>query len=304
MSDNKHTMLAELFDVVFSKENGSGRSFAVVKLRITKHSNPKKIGNEFFGKGLLYPLDVGVIYKVSGVAEYNEKYSRSELRITDWLPTEDMSTKGLVNYLSNEAPGIGESTANKIAAVFGDNALDTIERSPGDLVGSIDGITWEKANVLSAWRKEDRKNSKVKQSLYSLGLSTNKVKLIMSFFKGEDVYESLKSRCFDLVELKGVGYLTCCKIADRLGIPNNDHGRIKAGIVFAFESIVNSQGSTCVPYDKLIIDACKLIKVGKAEVSERIHEILDEEGLVTHQFKPYDYFLNKDLIPKKETVDV
>ena len=292
MSDEKK-VIAELKKVIF---NNDETHWGVFKF----FSDEKK--KEFTGLGVIYPVVIGAIYELTGHGVYSKEYEAWQLKFSKSTHTEDLSARGIINFLAREGPNIGEERAKKIVSIFGEDTINILQDKPEELADKVSGFTLERAKKVSEWVKQEKKLWKVKEVLHALELTSWQIGKIIGKF-GHATAEKLKTDCFSLTELDGIGYLTCCTIADRVGIAKTDPARIKSGVEYAIQEALKN-GHMCMGHEDLIRSACKLTKVHKNVVTLHIKEMIDDGKLCTEKSDPVRFSthpaLFKQLTPVKK----
>ncbi len=213
-----------------------------------------------------------------------------------------MDEKGLVELLSNEAPMLGPVKAKQLVAAFGNQTLVTLRTSPGLILEKIGGLNLKAVEALSEWSKARQGDAVFRKELYGLGLTTGLINRILSHYK-TNVMEQVRADCFALTKITGIGFTTAATVADKLGLPKDDPGRIRAGILYVLEDSCQQYGSTCLHHEMLIREACELLELGVALVSAQLVE-LQKSGEIAISFAgpnkdrhdcPIEHALNPEL---------
>lgn len=161
--------------------------------------------------------------------KFGEQFQADRIMVD--LPT---SAKGIERYLSSGVvTGIGPGLAKRLVATFGPATLDVIESEPKRLL-KIDGVGPKTlAKIVQGWASQ-REASRIVAALseHEIGIGTA-LRIWRKF--GGDALTIIKTDPFRLTEVPGVGFLTADAIAQTLGIPKDDPGRVVAGIRHALE---------------------------------------------------------------------
>lgn len=247
-----------------------------------------KVGAPIPVKGKMEKPSKGYIYTGKGTVVKNEKYGTWEFSLTNCKQEELSSAQGMMAYLKTECPHLGAVKAEAVAMRFGVDALKIMSEEPMRLREV--GLTADACTVIQEWAIQETKMFLVKKWLYGKGLTQHLIQKLIAKY-GPDVGNVLKTRPFSITEVEGIGFTTACNIADAMGIPKTDPGRIQAGIFHAFKEMMEGDGHTCVPQDKLITAACEVLSIGKNEVIEQAFILIDKKKIV-RSFEAYEVFCN------------
>ncbi len=225
---------------------------------------------------------------------------RAELCVRT-LPVE---ASAIQRYLAGGVvKGIGPVIAKKLVARFGDKTLEIMENEPERLT-EVEGITASKAE---SFAEEFRK---------VIGFRT----LLMYFtdcripaLYGIRLWNKYGENALSLTDKNP--YILCShgielpfpkaeEIAREKGIPEDSSFRISAGIKYILEENA-SAGHTCLPKDKLLELASRLLRVDPETVSGVINEEAEEENLYIYfkKDRPFvmlqSYYTAEDYIARR-----
>lgn len=151
------------------------------------------------------------------------------------------TVEGIRKYLgSGLVKGIGPARAERIVALFGEDTLDVIERTPDRLV-EVAGIGPKTVtSIMRAW-DEQRAIKDVMVFLQSHGVSTG---------LAVKIYKQYRDAALDIVrqdpyrlarDIYGIGFLTADRIARKMGFAADDPRRLDAGITHVL-AVFSDQG--------------------------------------------------------------
>ncbi|HHX73286.1 MAG TPA: ATP-dependent RecD-like DNA helicase [Firmicutes bacterium] len=174
--------------------------------------------------------------------------------------------KGIRNFLaSGLIRGVGPSTAEKIVAHFGLDALKVIAATPGRLC-EVDGIGEKKAKMIAESLKERQEVMKVMTFLQSYGVGIGYAARIYRRY-GEDTIARVSENPYRLAEeVFGVGFKTADKIALEMGLPANSPQRIRAALVYYLNE-AQEQGHVFQPKTDLVKKICEALSTAEAPVA-------------------------------------
>jgi len=181
--------------------------------------------------------------------------------------------KAIFDYLSSGAvKGIGASTARKMIDLFGDRALDVLEREPEKLT-AIRGVTKKRAQEVSAAFRRQMGMRLLLDFLSEHGLEPQ---------LGADLYRRFGDRAREVVEEDpyvltegevSVPFAQADELAMSLGFSARHPRRLEAGLLFELEHNLDN-GHTFLPQGKLLRATQLLLAVEDTEdLSDRLDEL-------------------------------
>lgn len=230
----------------------------------------------FVALGNVNPVSVGSIYKLEGIFEFNRKYGKHQLNISNCEMIGSLNRTGMINLLM-EAPRVGKRTASSIVRHLGVDCLNVIAEDKELLVTTV-GLPVLDAEKIHEWAKKEKRNSNFKRFLYSLNLTTFQVNKCIEKFDGL-LKSELQKRWHELTEIDGVGFLTACKVADKLGIPAVDSNRVREGIKYAIEKLM-ANGNVCVDWKNVKLESAKLLCVKVDNIIKEMQWLVDNEKIL------------------------
>lgn len=219
--------------------------------------------------------------------KYGEQFSVSSYEII--MPTTENS---IITFLSSGIfKGIGENKAKKIYEALGDDCINIISND----ITALEGI-----KGISKKNREDIYNTLLE---YSDNLEII-VKLNEYGFNNKDsttLYHKYKNKVIDLIdediynlvnEDTNFGFKKIDNLAIKLDYSNDDIRRIKAGIIYVINEVVNTVGDTYL-YKSEIYNYLKralLVILDEEYFDSAINELIKEEKIVLIENK---YYLKK-----------
>ena len=190
------------------------------------------------------------------------------------------TASAILKYLSSGAvKGIGPSLAAQIVEAFGEHTLDVMENEP-ERLAAIKGISAAKARKFSNEIQRAHGIREAMVRLGSYGISPEEALRIWKQFGPQCtdlIQENPYYLCQDGVDIDFSRVDTIAASMDR---PQDDNGRIRAGIVYVLKHNVKN-GHTCLPADKLSAVAVALLGVEPDLVSGNLEELCAEQSLVS-----------------------
>lgn len=247
--------------ITFSNNN-NGYTVAILKLP----------DDEITVVGIMPFVSVGDFVEITGNFDTHPIYG-PQFKVQSFKRTAPSDTVSILHYLSSGAiKGVGPATARSIVERFGDRALEIIETEP-ERLSEIHGISEEKAkNIAENYNKQ---------------FGIRDVMLFLSPFKISPerclkVYRALGANSCEIIrrnpyvlcgEDMGFAFEKAEEISMTFNIPKDSHERISAGIEYVLRHNL-SNGHTCLPKNKLIHTASKLLECDENCVSDVLEHML------------------------------
>lgn len=204
---------------------------------------------------------------------YGKQFSFS--KITKVLPSD---LDAIIKYIScGLVKGLGEKTAEKIVAKFGEKTIDVIRYEKEKLI-KIKGMSLEKAYELSEkinteWERWNLSSFLLK---YDLGVNTsNKIydKL------GIDAINIIRESPYALIEfVSSLDFKVIDKLAEKLEIDKTNSDRIKYGIIYLLMYLLR-QGNTCYLLDEFVKEVSKFLEVDETHIYNRLKNLTCEDKI-------------------------
>ncbi len=174
------------------------------------------------------------------------------------IPNDDLDA--IYKFLvSMKVKGVGEATISKIIDEFDLETIDIIKDNP-ELLSRVKGMTFEKID-----RLREKVISRINEidiiialEKYNLGASI--ISRIIEEY-GADTLKVINESPYNLaLDIEGIGFNTCDKIAKLNGIEPNSEKRIEAGIIYILESEY-ANGNVYVEKEELLKNALEILEL-------------------------------------------
>jgi exodeoxyribonuclease V alpha subunit len=188
----------------------------------------------------------------------------------------------ILKYLSSGAvKGIGPVFAQKIVDAFGENALGVMEEEPLRLC-EIRGITKDRAKKIGAEFKKMSGIREIMVYLAGFGITPGEAVGVWKRY-GAQSAERVRENPYCLCE-EGmtIGFGRADRIAAQLERPQDDGCRIRAGILHVLRHNMRN-GHTCLPADKLVPAAARMLGVDGELVKGFLEDLKNEQSVVAQQ---------------------
>jgi exodeoxyribonuclease V alpha subunit len=213
----------------------------------------------------------GEVLRAEGDWETSASFGRQfRARALTLVPPSTL--EGIEAYLaSGMIKGVGRALARKLVGHFGDRVLEVIERQPHRL-REVPGIGRGLAErVARAWQ-DQRAVREIMLFLHSHGLSPLRAARIFEAY-GERAIQLVSADPYRLArDIRGIGFDSADRLAERLGIPHDSPFRLRAGLAEVLQE-AQGQGHCGQPRVELLEGAARLLDVG----ADKLETALDEE---------------------------
>ena len=222
--------------------------------------------------GVMPMIGTGDHLCVYGKWTHNPKYGR-QFSASQYERVMPADTASMLRYLASRAiKGIGPKTAQKIIEEFGEDSFDVIENHP-EWLASIKGISMKVALAASeSFREQAGIRTAMMFFRDYFGVSTT-VKIYKQW--GSRAVEIAKTNPFRLCnEIEGIGFERADAMASSLGFAGEDPERVMSGILYVLQQNGLQNGHVCLPEDRLVESAARMLGVDRECATEALYTLL------------------------------
>lgn len=214
----------------------------------------------------------GETISVSGKWEIHASYGR-QLHIETYEKQMPVGAEGMLRYLSSGAvKGVGPMTAKRIVETFGDETFEVIEHHP-DFLARINGISAKKAAEIGESFAAQFGMRKAMMFLSQFFGTTVAVKIYKKW--GSAAEEIVRRNPYLLCdEIEGIGFERADKVAQDLGVAEDDDHRVEAGICYVLSDSAAAHGHCYLPEEKLKETTSAMLSVGEEKVDAAMLRLL------------------------------
>jgi exodeoxyribonuclease V alpha subunit len=223
-------------------------------------------------------VTAGEFVSASG-AWVNDRTHGPQFRANFLKATPPTTLDGIERYLgSGMIRGIGPVYARKLVAASGEAVFDLIEQRP-DRLREVAGVGPVRAKRVVAGWAEQKVIREIMLFLHSHGVGTSRSVRIYKTY-GPDAVRVVSEDPYRLArDVRGIGFRTADRIAERLGIGRTAMIRVRAGISFALAEAME-EGHCGLPEEHLVVLAGNLLEVPEDLAREAIRLELAEGAVV------------------------
>ncbi|MBQ8213062.1 MAG: ATP-dependent RecD-like DNA helicase [Clostridia bacterium] len=241
--------------------------------------------------GILPYIGEGDVVTVYGRWVHNPKYGR-QFKVEQSEKQLPADRASILRYLSSGTiKGIGPKTAQRIVDEFGDETFDVMENHP-EWLSAIQGITPKRARAIS----DDFKNKAGIRSAMLFFREFFGAAVTVRIYKkwGGSAVDMAKNNPYLLCEeIEGIGFERADRLAVKLGLDKDSEERLCSGVLYMLGSNAGQNGHVCLPREKLIAGAAKLLEASPERVESAVSTLLGEQKLRTVNFEGVQYIYDK-----------
>ena len=241
--------------------------------------------------GTLPYIGEGDLVTVWGKWVHNPKYGR-QFKVEQaekQLPADKAS---MLRYLgSGTIKGIGPKIAQRIIDEFGEEAFDVIENHP-DWLAEIQGITPKRARAIS---EEFKNKAGIRSAMLFFREYFGAVTTVRIYKKwGSSAVDVAKSNPYMLCEeIEGIGFERADRLAIKLGLALDSPDRLASGVKHLLTTNAHQNGHVCLPRERLVAGASKLLGAPTEAVDDAISALIKEKKLCTVYTDEVHYVYDK-----------
>ncbi len=189
------------------------------------------------------------------------------------------SLAGIEKYLaSGLLRGIGPHFAKKLVQAFGEEVFTVIEETPSRL-RDVPGIGPLRATRIADGWGAQRTVRDIMVFLHSHGVGTSRATRIFKTY-GADAVHIISENPYRLArDIRGIGFVTADRIAEKIGIEKTAMIRARAGIGYALAEALD-EGHCGLPEDNLIASAAKLLDIAEDLIRQALALELQDANVI------------------------
>ena len=225
--------------------------------------------------GTLPYVGEGDSVTVDGKWVHNPKYGR-QFRVETCERQMPADANSMLRYLASGAiKGIGPKIAQRIVDEFGDETFDVIEHHP-EWLANVSGISRKSAKSIGADFAEKAGIRSAMMFFRDFFGAAATVRIYKRY--GGNAVELAKKNPYRLCEeIEGIGFERADRMARDLGLATDSEDRICSGICYLLSSNAQANGHVCLPRDKTVQGAARLLGVDETAVNDALELLLARE---------------------------
>jgi exodeoxyribonuclease V alpha subunit len=196
------------------------------------------------------------------------------------------SSKGIERFLSSGLiKGVGPVMAERIVSHFGADTIRILDETP-ELISNVPTIRRKQADAVIAGWKQHRKISDIMIFLQSYGISVSYAMKIYEEY-GDETINRVRNNPYQLIrDIRGIGFIKADQIAKELGISKESPYRIRAGILFCMEDLME-KGHVYIPTSKMVETAATALDVDADRVIASLDSLRKNREMIVEEDRIY-----------------
>ncbi len=246
--------------------------FTVAKIKVPGYLEPVTVVGNF-----ITPAPGGMM-KMEGTWVNHPKFGR-QFKVHSYRTVVPSTVNGIRNYLgSGLIKGIGPVMASRIVEKFRKETLEVIEHRPDELE-KVEGIGYKRVQMIKrAWR-EQKEIRDVMIFLQGHGVGPGYATKIFKRYAQDSITVLNKNPYTLATDIRGIGFNTADRIAEKLGFDKSAPVRAEAGILYALNQLAD-EGHVYYPYEPLIEKCQEMLEVDREVIVKAFGKIDNEEKIV------------------------
>ena len=246
--------------------------FCVLRVRVRGHAAPVTV------VGTVPAASEGEWLDARGRWTIDARHGQ-QLRALTLRTTQPTTPLGIETYLSSSAVrGVGPAIAARLVQAFGAEVFKVIEEEP-DRLREVEGIgPGRQATITASWR-EQKAVREIMVFLHSHGVSAARAFRIHKTY-GDQAIETVQHDPYCLArDIRGIGFLSADRIAERLGIDRHSELRARAGLEWVLQELTDN-GHCAFPQGDLLERAAGMLEIPAPIVATALAHAVGEGRLV------------------------
>ncbi|MFW6319804.1 MAG: ATP-dependent RecD-like DNA helicase [Bacillota bacterium] len=193
----------------------------------------------------------GETYRFFGEYTTHDKYGE-QFTAKSYEKVEPANIEGIKDYLASDLfKGIGDKTAEHIVDALGKDTINKIVDDPS-VLDDIPKLSDKQKDTLKEGIIQNKASERTLIELYGYGISSKMAMRIISVYE-EETLAKIKTNPYQMIyDVEGIGFERADHIAMRLGFEKDDNKRIKALLVYIFQTLILKQGHTYIARNTFI----------------------------------------------------
>lgn len=266
---SQQEQLSGVIEIVTFHSEETG--FCVLKVRVKSHKTPVAI------VGYLPSVSVGASLEAEGTWIHDRRFGQ-QFKASSLQTSPPTTTDSIEKYLSSGLiKGVGEVTAKKLTKKFGSRIFEIIDQEP-ERLQEVPGIGQHVIDkILESWA-DQKAIHKIMLFLHANDISTTRAVRIYKTY-GHEAIQIIRDNPYRLArDIRGIGFLSADKVAEKLGIAKDSLIRARAGLTYTLQKAVED-GHCGLPVETLIESARDFLEIAEDKLKQALMAEL-EAGLV------------------------
>ena len=250
--------------------------------------------------GTLPYIGEGDVVTVYGKWVHNPKYGR-QFKVEQSEKQMPADRASILRYLSaGSIKGIGPKTAQRIVDEFGEETFEVIENHP-EWLAQIPGITSKRAHAI---REEFKDKAGIRSAMIFFREHFGAAMTVRIYKKwGGSAVDIAKNNPYMLCEeIEGIGFERADRLALKLGVESDSPERLCSGVQYMLNTNAMQNGHVCLPREKLVASAAKLLGATEEQIEEAVATLLTAQKIRSVNFEGGKYLYDRTLYENEKYI--
>jgi exodeoxyribonuclease V alpha subunit len=245
-------------------------------------------------------ISAGEFLQASGTW-VNNKIHGPQFRAVFLKASAPTTEEGIEKYLgSGMVKGIGPVYAKKLVKAFGTAIFEVIEESPEKLQ-TLEGIGPHRMTLIAKGWADQKAVREIMLFLHQYGVSTARAVRIYKTF-GANAIQIITENPYRLArEIRGIGFLSADKIAQKIGIDKDSLIRAQAGLNHILLEGMD-QGHCALPVKDLLTQTHALLETSQDILEKALSNELEAEDLIQDTIRNEPCIFLKGLYHSEQSI--
>ncbi|MBY0501038.1 MAG: ATP-dependent RecD-like DNA helicase [Alphaproteobacteria bacterium] len=245
-------------------------------------------------------ISAGEFLQASG-AWVNNKIHGPQFKAVFLKASAPTTEEGIEKYLgSGMVKGIGPVYAKKLVQAFGTSIFEVIEETPEKLQ-TLEGIGPHRMTLIAKGWADQKAVREIMLFLHQYGVSTARAVRIYKTF-GANAIQAITENPYRLArEIRGIGFLSADKIAQKIGIDKDSLIRAQAGLNHTLLESMD-QGHCALPVKDLLTQTQALLETSQDTLEKALNNELEAGDLIQDSIRKESCIFLKGLYHSEQSI--
>jgi len=265
-------LVGELERIVYLNEEDN---YTVARLKTEGRLEPVTVVGNFYA-------NPGETLRLEGEWINHPRFGR-QFKVSHYASIVPATVSGIRKYLaSGLIKGIGPVFAGRIVERFGKDTLQVIDREI-DRLQEVPGIGRKRLRAISQAWQEQREIKEVMVFLQDHGVSPSySIKIYQEY--GHKAIEVVRRNPYVLAtDIRGIGFKTADKIAQKLGIPPQSIVRAEAGLRYMLNQLADA-GHVYYPREELLAECQRELGIEPEILAQGLEKLRERKEVVVEEW--------------------
>lgn len=237
-------------------------------------------------------------YRFVGKLVEHPRYGK-QFQTDNYERANQTSPAGLIKYLaSDDFPGIGQKTAEKVVKTLGGDLIEKILSDPS-VIKKV-GLKPKQNQVIVDGLRNNNGAERVIVGLNGYGFGSALAAAVFKQYR-EKALEVIQENPYQLVEdIKNISFKRADQIANKVGVEYNSAGRLRAGLLTTLTQLSIRNGNTYSNTKELInasfevLDTDPQQQIDNQKLAQELKELVKDHKIEVDEEKIYLKYLYDD----------